>query len=379
MTALLIFRLPETMNTQLNRWLTTLVTPYKRYQYQRVMHALRLALAATCASVIGYVFQLRHGEWIGITVFVVLGTVPYQGSITNKAYERILGTVLGMMVGLGLLWLNQNWLYYSAWFFVLIGVISALCGWKSLGKHGYAAMLAGLTMCMLLGSTDENWVLEGVMRSVNVVIGALIALTASLLIPIKSTFMWRFTLADNLSACARQLSAITEHKKIRSERYQQLLDEQRVMNQRLVKTRSLLTATACESKISTDMLESMQQSQRSIVSSIDLMLSGVPKLPKPRLSAEEEQLLSRHFFRLQYDLRLASLLLKGEWRQHIVVAFDEEEDVRILAHKLPFETQGFVWTSLNIRAELYILLTLLQYHRKQWLSRNEVHRLGETL
>ena len=82
---------------------------------------------------------------------------------------------------------------------------------------------------------------------------------------------------------------------------------------------------------------------------------------------------------MQYDLRLASLLLKGEWRQHIVVAFDEEEDVRILAHKLPFETQGFVWTSLNIRAELYILLTLLQYHRKQWLSRNEVHRLGETL
>jgi hypothetical protein len=124
------------------------------------------------------------------------------------------------------------------------------------------------------------------------------------------------------------------------------------------------------------LLDSIQQSQRNIVSSINLMLATVPRLPKARLSVEDEQLLSRHFATLQHDLHRASKLLKGEWRQPIAIHFPEEAQVRAIAAKLPFETQGFVWTSLNIRSELANLLALLQSQRDKWLTAAEKAKLG---
>ena len=350
-------------------------TPYKRYQHQRLIHTLRLAMAVVLGSVVAHVFHLAHGEWISITVFVVLGTMQYQGAITAKAWERMFGTMCGLVVGIVLLWLDQHLLHRNIGFFVLVGVISAVCGWKSLGKHGYTAMLAGLTMCMLLGHASEDWAYETMMRGLNVVLGALIALGASQLIPIKSMLMWRFIVADNLVACSRQLAAITSPKMVQQDEWLDLLAEQRIINARLVKARSMINAAANESHISINTMESMQQTQRGIVSSVNLMLSSIPKLPKPHIHSADEQLLSRHFASLQHDLRLTARLLKGEWRQHIAPSFDEEDSILVLAAKLPFEWQGFIWTSLNIRAELFTLLTLLQYQRENWLLKSERERL----
>jgi len=85
---------------------------------------------------------------------------------------------------------------------------------------------------------------------------------------------------------------------------------------------------------------------------------------------------SRHFATLQHDLHRTSKLLKGEWRQPIAIHFPEEAQIRTIAAKLPFETQGFVWTSLNIRSELANLLTLLQSQREKWLTAAEKAKLG---
>lgn len=365
------------MQNQIQNWLNLWATPYKRYQHQRAIHAIRLGLAVVCATAIGQIFTLPHSEWIPITVFVVLGTLQYQGAIVAKAWERMLGTVIGMVVGLTLLWLNQRYLEHNIVFFLLVALVSAACGWKSLGTHGYIAMLAGLTMCMLLGHGGNHWLEDGLLRALNVVIGAVIALSASRLIPIKSILMWRFTTADNLNACARQLAAFTNNKAVPPEQWFELRAEQRVINARLVKARSMLNSATREIKINPHVMESLQQGQRSIVSSVNLLLANVPNLPKPRLYPQEEQLLNRHFFSLQFDLRRTARLLKGDWRQHISISFDEEEAVRALAAKLPFEWQGFIWVSLNIRSELFTLLTLLQSHRHYWLMKSEQQRLGE--
>ena len=360
---------------RIRKWLAEWTDPYKRYRHQRVIHTVRLAAAVVAASLVAYLLNLRHGEWIAMTVFVLLGTVPYQGAITSKAYERIIGTVLGMGAGLALLWLNHNYLHYSPQFFLLLGIAAAASGWLSLGRHGYAAMLAGLTMCMLLGGTGSHWIQDGVMRAVNVVIGALIVLLASMLIPIKSTLMWRFSLADNMEACARLFSIITAHKTIPEDAVETLWAEQRDMSARLVKTRAMMPAAAHETKIGADVLESIQQSQRNIISSVNLMLAGVSKLPKPRLSPDEEKLISSHFAALRHDLHLTAMLLKGRWRPRITISFAQEEAVRTLAAKLPFETQGFLWTSLTLRAELAYLLAVLQPQRKRWLTLRERVRL----
>lgn len=364
------------MPPRISNWLAEWSNPYKRYQHQRAMHAIRLSLAVVAAILIAYLGNIEHGEWIAMTVFVLLGGVPYQGAINSKAYERTIGTVLGMAIGIALIWLNHHFLHNSPLYFFIIALVSAISGWHTLGNYGYAAMLAGLTMAMLLGNVSNDWLHAGIVRAINVIIGVVIVLIAATLIPIKSMLTWRFLLSDNLATCAHQFSLITVHKTLSQETQTALWLEQRNLNARLVKARSLLAPTAHESKINLALLDSIQQSQRNIVSSINLMLATVPKLPKARLSVEDEQLLSRHFSTLQHDLHRASKLLKGEWRYPIAICFPEEAQVRAIAAKLPFETQGFVWMSLNIRSELANLLTLLQSQREKWLTPAEKEKLG---
>jgi len=138
-----VFRLPI-MPHRLSHWFKEWFNPYKRYQHQRAMHAIRLALAVVSAILIAYLGNIEHGEWIAMTVFVLLGSVPYQGAINSKAYERIIGTLLGMTIGIALIWLNHHLLHNSPLYFIAIAVISAVSGWHTLGNYGYAAMLNSL-------------------------------------------------------------------------------------------------------------------------------------------------------------------------------------------------------------------------------------------
>ena len=77
--------------------------PYKRYQHSRLIHAVRLGLAVIAATLLALLLQLAHGEWVAITVFVVLGMLQFQGAIYSKAAERMIGTIIGLGAGLLLL------------------------------------------------------------------------------------------------------------------------------------------------------------------------------------------------------------------------------------------------------------------------------------
>ncbi|MDO5638302.1 MAG: FUSC family protein [Neisseria sp.] len=353
-----------------DRWFN----PYKRYRYNRLIHAVRLGVAVLAATLLARGFKLAHGEWIAITVFVVLGMLQFQGAIYSKAVERLWGTLVGLCVGLALLWLNQHYFHDGWLFYLCLMLLSAAAGWNALGKSGYMAMLAGLTMCMLLGEEGSDWLGGSMMRALNVIIGASIALAAARIVPLKSTLMWRFMLADNLTACSHQLAEITSSKSVPRERWFALLEEQKNINARMVKSRPLLAATSQESKISKGVMENIQHSHRTIVSSVELLLNAVPNLPKPRLTPAEEKLLTQHFFSLQHDLRLTAHLLKGSYARRFQPDADTEEAVRALAARLPFEWQAFIWISLNIRLELFTLVTLLQHSRERWLERRELKR-----
>ncbi|WP_211666601.1 FUSC family protein, partial [Klebsiella pneumoniae] len=74
------------------RWLNS----YERYRHRRLIHAVRLGGAVLFATALARLLHLQHGEWIGMTVFVVLGMLQFQGAIYSKAVERMLGTVIGL-------------------------------------------------------------------------------------------------------------------------------------------------------------------------------------------------------------------------------------------------------------------------------------------
>ena len=338
------------------RWLNA----YERYRYRRHIHAFRLGLAIVFSTLLAKVFHLQHGEWIGMTVFVVLGMLQFQGAIYSKAVERMLGTAIGLGVGLAVLWLNQHYLQDGVFFYLIIGAASAVAGWSAVGKNGYVAMLAGLTMCMLIGDSSHHWLDSGLMRAMNVLIGAAIAIAAAKLLPLRSTLMWRFMLADNLTDCAKMIAEISNGKRMTRERLEQNMIKMRKINARMVKSRSHLAATSGESHISNNMMEAMQ-------------------LRAPTLNESEIRLLDRHFNQLQRELRLTVRLIKGHYARRIRIDTSLNTELSKPAARLHYDWQGFLWLSTNMRNEIAALVILLQRSRNKWLDKKELQRLKEHL
>ncbi|MDO4641393.1 MAG: FUSC family protein [Neisseria sp.] len=360
-----------------NQFVQQWLDPYKRYRHTRTIHALRLGLAVLVATLIARLFDLPHGEWIPITVFVVLGMIQFQGAIYVKALERMWGTLIGLFLGIVLLWLNQYYLHNNWIFFCCIGVISSVMGWGAVGKNGYIPMLAGLTVCMLVGEGGSDWFQGSSIRAMNVIIGALIALAASKIMPLKSTMMWRFLLADNLTACNRQLGAVYGGIPIGGKNWRVLLANQQLINARLVKARSHMAAMMQESKISKTMMDSMQHSHRKIVSSIDLLMNAALKLPELTINEDEKSLLTRHFLNLEQDLRRTAHYLKGNYGRRFKPDDSTDIAVRELAGKLSFEWQGFIWLSINLRMDLNTLLLMLQNSQRRWHTKGEIKRFQQ--
>ena len=325
------------------RWLNA----YERYRYRRHIHAFRLGLAIVFSTLLAKVFHLQHGEWIGMTVFVVLGMLQFQGAIYSKAVERMLGTAIGLGVGLAVLWLNQHYFQDGVFFYLIIGAASAVAGWSAVGKNGYVAMLAGLTMCMLIGDSSHHWLDSGLMRAMNVLIGAAIAIAAAKLLPLRSTLMWRFILADNLTDCAKMIAEISNGKRMTRERLEQNMIKMRKINARMVKSRSHLAATSGESHISNNMMEAMQHAHRKIVNTT--------------------------------ELRLTVRLIKGHYARRIRIDTSLNTELSKPAARLHYDWQGFLWLSTNMRNEIAALVILLQRSRNKWLDKKELQRLKEHL
>ena len=357
------------------RWLNS----YERYRYRRLIHAVRLGLAVLFATLLARLLHLQHGEWIGMTVFVVLGMLQFQGAIYSKAVERMLGTVIGLGAGLTLLWLNQHYFHGGILFYLAVGTASAAAGWAAVGKNGYVPMLAGLTMCMLIGDNSNNWLDSGLMRAMNVLIGAAIAIVSAKLLPLRSTLMWRFMLADNLTECGKMIAEISNGKRMTRERLEQNMVKMREINARMVKSRSHLAATSGESHISPAMMEAMQHAHRKIVNTTELLLTTAAKLQAPTLNEHEIRLLDRHFNRLQRDLRLTVRLIKGHYARRIRIDTSINPELGKLAARLHYEWQGFLWLSTNMRNEISALVILLQRSRRKWLDKHELQRLLEHL
>lgn len=352
---------------------------YERYRYRRLIHAVRLGLAVLFATLLARLPQLEHGEWIGMTVFIVLGMLQFQGAIYSKAVERILGTVIGLVVGLGMLWLNQQYFHGGLLFYLAVGFLSAVAGWAAVGKNGYIPMLAGLTMCMLIGDSRLDWLDSGVMRAMNVLIGTLIAVVAAKLLPLRSTLMWRFMLADNLSECRQIIAEVGNGQRMTRERLEKNMAKMKQINARMVKSRSHLAATSGESHISAAMMEAMQHAHRKIVNSTELLLTTSAQLSLPKVSPAEAELMNRQFAQLQRELRLTVRLIKGHYARRIRFENSLDPELEKLAQHLPFEWQGFLWLGTNTRSEVAALVILLQRTRRKWLDVYELQRLRDHL
>ena len=322
------------------RFTAPFVEPYARYQHADVLHAIRLGVAVLIALLLNEFTHLPHGEWTTITVFVILGLLQYQGAIYTKAKERILGTLLGVVVGLSFLWLIQDtggwlWLYYG-----LIGIISGIIGYVAVKQLGYIGLLTGITMLMIVSSPDHSDITQdGLYRAINILLGAGVAVAATLILPLKSTLMWRFLLASNLETCGNLYTGVGNH--IDAEilvpkpfKYSKatssasiiypknpavpdtpvnkaLVKALQKINKRLLAVRPHIAATASESGIDKETLETIQRTHRNIIGTIDLLLSAAPRLANIEIDDENHILLIHYQHELTQAMQHMAAVLRS--------------------------------------------------------------------
>jgi uncharacterized membrane protein YccC len=92
-------------------------------------HSLRLTLTMLIGFLLGYSIDVQQSYWIILTIIVIMR--PSYGLTKQRTKHRVLGTLIGAAVGVGIVVLTQNPLIYA-----IVAVLSLIVGF-SLVKRNY--------------------------------------------------------------------------------------------------------------------------------------------------------------------------------------------------------------------------------------------------
>jgi uncharacterized membrane protein YgaE (UPF0421/DUF939 family) len=256
--------------TRGGRVVRAITSPYYRYRHAKLLHSVRVGLAMIVSILATTGINIPHGIWASVTLLVVIGGLQHHGNIRKKAADRAAGTLLGATIGLVLI-LQQN-LFGALWLtYVLMSIVAGICAWYAIGKAGYIGLLTAITMCIVAGHGD-NLIDTGLWRTLNVLIGIVIALAFSFALPLHATYSWRYLLADNLRGCARIYARLVDGALFDADEQIKTFLE---LNARLVQLRALMPSVAKEIEVPPGKLEEIQRVHRAVLSALEIMASGI--------------------------------------------------------------------------------------------------------
>lgn len=119
------------------------------YRHYRIVHGVRIGLAFILTFMLIRLLEVPEGTWPLITLVVVMGPISFWGNVLQRALQRIAGTVFGAASGLIALYLE---LYSLPLMLVWCGVVMFFCGYLTLGKRPYMALLVGITLAVVCGA-----------------------------------------------------------------------------------------------------------------------------------------------------------------------------------------------------------------------------------
>lgn len=285
----------------LRKTTSALFDPDRRFRQARIFHATRVALALLVSIALTTGINIPHGEWATITVLVVIGGLQHHGNIRRRAAERGAGTLIGAVVGLCLI-LQGAYFDIPVLTWLLLAVICGYCAWHAVGKGGYIALLAAITVVITAGHGNQN-VYDALWRTVDVLIGTAIALVFSFALPAYASYSWRFRLANLLRACAAVHAKIERGQRDEKERQQDMMK----LSASLVQLRSLIPSVAKETGVPTPDLEEVQHSARVCISALEMLAAIDPDAADPD---GEDSGSARHIRDLL--LEMASALEAGD-------------------------------------------------------------------
>lgn len=139
-------------------------------------HALRLALITTLAELLASLFQLPTGYWITLTALVALK--PNFGGTSQTTVQRVVGTILGGIIGIALVLLVKNSLAITVCFLLLVFVAMSV---RSLSYSLFIILLTPAIILLLNIISAGGWKV-GVLRIFDSLAGGVLALLGSYLL-----------------------------------------------------------------------------------------------------------------------------------------------------------------------------------------------------
>lgn len=172
--------------------------------YYRVMHGVKTAIACLIGLAIEKYYEWPMGQWVPITIMVVMSAQPHFGAAVRKAYMRFLGTISGVALVVATLWLfgdSNPIITFGTVFFA--SIIFAYIA-SSHGDISYAGTLGGVTVILVL-TGQQVGILTAIQRGCYILIGIIIALLVSRFIfPIHARDRLRY----HVAAALRNLGAL---------------------------------------------------------------------------------------------------------------------------------------------------------------------------
>lgn len=185
--------------------------------YYRVMHGMKTAIACLSGAALEKYFNWPSGQWVPITIMVVMSAQTHFGGAVRKASMRLLGTVGGVVTAITTLWFFGNNLMVD---FATVFFACTLFAYIASDHRdvNYAGTLGGVTVILIL-TGQQVGIVMALQRGCYIVIGIIIALLASRFIfPIHARDRLRYHVAITLRNLNKlYLSAIRLEKQSKQE------------------------------------------------------------------------------------------------------------------------------------------------------------------
>ncbi|KOC91432.1 FUSC family protein [Winslowiella iniecta] len=333
------------------------------YRHYRMVHGVRIALAFILTFLLVRELNIPEGSWPLITLVVVMGPISSWGTVLPRAVQRIGGTIFGSISGLIALKLE---LISLPWMLVWCATVMFLCGYLTLGKHPYMALLIGITLAVVCGAPAGDME-TALWRGGDVILGSLLALLFSSIYPQKAYTHWRIKLSDSLSSMAKLHQAGLSPNLVEQPRLTKPL--QRLLSD-VVKMRALLEPASKETRIPKSVLDAIQTINRNMFCTLELQINAWWSSRESHLIMLNAPTLRRTQQMTENTLQaLAGALLNGDTRK--VAANSAElaeisQELRQLISEsngdygIETPIHGYVWLSLELTRQLERLSDLIR-------------------
>ncbi|EFQ62552.1 hypothetical protein PFWH6_3629 [Pseudomonas fluorescens WH6] len=294
------------------RLLRPLLDPYRRYRHAKLIHAVRVSIGLLATILLTTGINLPHGEWASVTMLIVIGGLQHHGNIGKKAVERAYGTLIGASVGL-LLVVQQAYFGLPLLTYLLMSVVCGFFSYHAIGKGGYIALLSAITVFIVAGHGD-NPISDGLWRTVDILIGIVLALAFSFALPLYAVYSWRYNLASALRDCAAIYSRIISGQSVTDDEHLKLLNR---LNAAMVQLRSLMPSVSKEVRISMTELDAIQRHLRLCISTLEILGNTRPDPRDAQAMARMQVMLKAEHRQIRVQLVGMARALKSGLTQRL--------------------------------------------------------------